>query len=225
MRLICAVLMMFLPTSLRRELAVRVLGWDIHPTAHLGRSFILVGHLSMGRSARIGPWNVIRYADEVRMGPGSIIATRNTIEAHPLSAQAYLHSPNRRAALILGAFAKITNNHEIDCSDLVELADYAALAGYNTQILTHSYDLIRDVPVTGPVHIGERSMVMSGCILMSGTRVPPRCIISAGSVVTTKLRTEQALYRGNPAEVVRKLPDNVGYFHRREDLQRNIPLD
>ena len=225
MRLACAVLMLFLPSSLRRWVGVRLLGWNIHPTAHIGRSFILVGHLSMGRSARIGPWNVIRYVEEVRLGPGANIATRNSIEAHPLSAQAYTHSPNRRAALILGAFAKITNGHEIDCSDLVELADYAALAGFRTQVLTHSFDLIRDWPVTWPVRIGERSMVMSGCILLSGSRVPARSIVSAGSVITTKLTAEGTLYGGNPAEAIRALPDNIGYFHRREDLDRNIPID
>jgi acetyltransferase-like isoleucine patch superfamily enzyme len=224
-RLACAVLMLVLPSSLRRLVGVRLLGWDIHPTAVIGRSFILVGHLTMGAKARIGPWNVIRYVDEVRLGPGSSIATRNSIEAHPLAAQVYNHSPNRRAALILGAFAKITNGHEIDCSDLVEFADYGALAGFRSQILTHNFDLIRDWPVTSPVRIGERSMVMSGCILLNGSRVPARSIVAAGSVITTKLTTEQTLYRGNPAQPVRTLPDNVGYFHRREDLDRNIPID
>jgi len=33
-------------------------------------------------------------------------------------------------------------------------------------------------------------------------------------VVTTKLSQEYALYRGNPAEVVRELPTNLGVFQR-----------
>jgi acetyltransferase-like isoleucine patch superfamily enzyme len=53
---------------------------------------------------------------------------------------------------------------------------------------------------------------MSGCILLSGTRVPARSVVSAGSVVTTKLTKEQTFYRGNPAEAVRALPDNLAYF-------------
>ena len=66
------------------------------------------------------------------------------------------------------------------------------------------------------VVLGDHCAVMSGCILQSGTNVPARAIISAGSVVTTRLTTEQALYRGNPAELVRELPDHLAYFHRGE---------
>jgi hypothetical protein len=52
---------------------------------------------------------------------------------------------------------------------------------------------------------------------MSATRVPPRCIVSAGSVVATKLAKELTFYRGNPAEPVRLLPETLGFFHRGEE--------
>jgi carbonic anhydrase/acetyltransferase-like protein (isoleucine patch superfamily) len=55
---------------------------------------------------------------------------------------------------------------------------------------------------------------MSACILLSGTSVPARSIVSAGSVVNTKLTKELTLYRGNPAEPVRDLPPTLGYFRR-----------
>ena len=58
---------------------------------------------------------------------------------------------------------------------------------------------------------------MSGCILQSVTRVPARAVVSAGSVVTTPLTTEQEFYRGNPAELVRELPDHLAYFHSGEE--------
>ena len=115
----------------------------------------------------------------------------------------------------------ITVGHEIDCSDRVELGDYASFAGFRSQILTHSLDLVRDRFVTGPVEIGDRSAVMSGCLLLSGTRVPRRCIVSAGSVVTTKLSNELTFYRGNPAQAVRSLPANLRFFRRGEaDAER-----
>jgi acetyltransferase-like isoleucine patch superfamily enzyme len=101
----------------------------------------------------------------------------------------------------------------------VELHAHAALAGFRSQILTHSLDLVRDQQVTGPVELGERCAVMSGCLLLSGTRVPARSIVSAGSVVTTKLTKEQTFYRGNPAEAVRELP-NLRYFRRDDDQGR-----
>ncbi len=221
---IVALLMLFLPGNLRAEVARRVLGWDIDPTAHIGRSLIMVKHVTMGPESSIGQFNMIRGLDELRLGKGATIASRNYIQAHPvareiLARQGQEHDPS----LILGEWAKITVGHEIDASDRVEIGDWSGLVGYRCQILTHSLDLVRDVQITAPVIIGERSAVMSGCILLSGTRVPARCIISAGSVVTTRLTKEQTFYRGNPAEAVRELPD-LRIFHRTEEAARRYSI-
>lgn len=210
MRGILALLMMVLPGKLRIPFARKVLGWDIHPTAHLGRSILLVGHLSMGPGSSIGSFNVFRGLAEVRLGEGASIATRNFIATPPYAA-AFL-SGGQRSVLILGDYAMITIGHEIDVTDRVELGSHARFAGFKSQILTHNLNLMRDRWETGPVELGERCAVMSGCILLSGTRVPARSVVSAGSVVTTKLTKEQTLYRGNPAEAVRELPDNLAYF-------------
>jgi acetyltransferase-like isoleucine patch superfamily enzyme len=221
---IIALLMLVLPAPLRAEVARRVLGWDIDPTAHIGRSLIMVKHVTMGPESSIGPFNMIRGLDELRLGTGATIASRNYIQAHPiarlvLARQEQAHDPS----LILGDWAKITVGHEIDASDRVEIGDWSGLVGYKCQILTHSLDLVRDIQITAPVIIGERSAVMSGCILLSGTRVPARCIVSAGSVVTTKLTKEQVFYRGNPAEAVRDLPD-LKIFHRTEEAARRYTI-
>ena len=212
MRKLWAYVLLLLPASLRPHVARRVLGWDIDPTAHIGRSLILVQHVSMGPETSIGSLNVIRNLEELRLGRGASIATRNFISAHPMSALAF-KTPGRRACLIMGEWSMITVGHEIDCSDRVEIGDHAGLVGYRCQILTHSLDLVRDEQVTSPVEIGEHSGVMSACVLLCGTRVPACCIISAGSVVATKLTKEQTFYRGNPAEAVRALPD-LRVFHR-----------
>lgn len=208
--------MIVLPSSLRRLLALRVLGWDIHPSAYIGRSVILADHVSMGPRATIGPRNVIRALEELRLGEDASIATRNWIIGIPRSIDVFRTSPDRRPSLILGKSAMITDAHEIDCADRVELRDYATLAGFRSQILTHSLNLVGDWLEATPVEIGERSAVMSGCILLRGTRVPSRCIVSPGSVITTRLNKELALYRGNPAEVVQELPDDLAYFRRGE---------
>jgi acetyltransferase-like isoleucine patch superfamily enzyme len=71
-------------------------------------------------------------------------------------------------------------------------------------VLTHSIDLMRDKYVTGPVVLGAYA------------RVPARSIVSAGSVVTTKLTQELTLYRGNPAEPVRPLSENLRFLRRGE---------
>lgn len=214
MRHVLALVMMVLPARLRREIGVRVLGWDIHPTAYVGRSVIRVRRLTMGPGAAIGPRNVIRDLEELRMGEGAIIGERNAIVGWPLASDVFRHSPNRDPSLVLGRYAMITVGHEVDCCDRVELGDYAVIAGFRSQVLTHSLNLVRDRQETTPIVIGARSAVMSGCILLSGTGVPARCIVSAGSVVNTKLGKELAFYRGNPAEAVRDLPARLQFFHR-----------
>jgi acetyltransferase-like isoleucine patch superfamily enzyme len=216
MRYLWALLMIVVPSSLRRQIARRMLGWDIDPTAYIGRSVIIVGHLSMGPRATIGPRNVIRALDELRLAEDASIATRNWIIGIPKHIDVFPTSPDRVPSLILGKGALVTDAHEIDCADRVELGDYAALAGFRCQVLTHNLNLVKDRFEANPVEIGEHSAVMSGCILQSGTSVPNRCIVSAGSVVTTALTKELALYRGNPAEVVRELPPNLGFFRRGE---------
>jgi acetyltransferase-like isoleucine patch superfamily enzyme len=214
MPFVWAALMILLPASLRRVVAVRVLGWEIDPTAYIGRSVILVDHVSMGPGATIGPRNVIRALDELRLEEGASIATRNWIVGIPRSVDLFQASPNRRPSLILRRGAMVTDAHEIDCADRVEIGEYSALAGFRSQILTHSLNIVRDRFEAGAVEIGAHTGVMSGCILQSGTRVPSRCIVSAGSVVTTKLTKELTFYRGNPAEPVRSLPETLSFFKR-----------
>ncbi len=222
MRLVWAVLMIVLPSSLKRHLGRVVYGWDVHPTAHIGRSIILVPNVFMGPGASIGPLNVIKDLEELRLGEGAHIATRNWISGFPLSSPLFPHSPDRHPSLILGDHAEITVSHQIDCSDRVELADHAVIAGFRCTILTHSLNLVRDRHITGPVEVGEHTAVMTGCTLLSGTRVPARCIVSAGSVVNTKLTTELTFYSGNPAAPVRSLPDSLGFF-RRGELDADLP--
>lgn len=214
MRSVLALLVALAPGRLRRHLGRWLLGWDVHPTAHIGRSIILARKVTLGPRASIGSFNVIRGLDELRMDVGANIATRNWIACPPGAAALFTSFPDRHPALIMGKWAMITVNHEIDCSDRVELADQARIAGFGTQVLTHSLDLVRDRWSVAPVFLGEQAAVMSGCILQNGTSVPRRGIVSAGSVVNTRLSAEQTFYRGNPAKAVRPLPDTLRYWYR-----------
>ncbi len=213
--------MVLLPSRVKVSLGRKLLGWDVDPTAYLGRSIVLVGHLSMGPGASIGPLNVIKDLEELRLAEGASIGSRNWIVGIPRAADAssevFPRSPRRRPSLRMGKHAMITVAHEIDCSDLVDMGDHSALAGFRCVILTHSLNLVRDRFVTGAVEIGHHTAVMSGSTLLSGTRVPSRCVVSAGSVVNTPLTEELTFYSGNPAEAVRRLPETLGIFHRGED--------
>lgn len=215
-RLVWIFCMIVLPPRLKVHLGRWLFGWEIDETAYLGRSIVLVRHLSMGPGSSIGAFNVIKDLEELRLAEGASILNRNWVTGVPLSVKAFSHSPNRRPSLLMGKHSLLTLAHNLACSDVVEIGEYSAVAGYGTAIMTHSLDLVRDRFIAGPVEIGEHTAIMSGCTLLSGTRIPPRSIVSAGSVVTTKLSRELTLYRGNPAEPVRSLPPTLGFFHRGE---------
>jgi acetyltransferase-like isoleucine patch superfamily enzyme len=225
MRRLFALFVVVLPASLRRRLGRLVLGWDIHPTAYIGPSLILVSKLTMGPGASIGPLNVVRGLEELRLDEDARIAERNWISGFRLGFESFEHSPNRNPSLILGKHAEITVGHKIDCSDRVELRDHAVVAGFQTTILTHSLDLVRDRHVTRPVVIGEHSAVMTDCILLSGAQVPAYSIVSAGSVVNTKLTEEHTFYSGNPARAVRTLPETLGYFSRANSMNASTSVE
>jgi acetyltransferase-like isoleucine patch superfamily enzyme len=214
MRRIVCYLLVLLPSRLKLTVARRLLGWDIHPSAYIGRSLILARHVSLAAGANIGRMNVIRGLDELRLDEGASIASRNWIIGSPLGPADTPQTRNRRPVLIMGKGSMITIGHELDCVDAIELGDHAGIVGFNCTVLTHSLDLVRDRFVTGPVIIGHHAAVMSGCILLSGTAIPARSILSAGSVVATKLKDELTFYRGNPAVAERSLPPTLGYLRR-----------
>jgi acetyltransferase-like isoleucine patch superfamily enzyme len=212
--------MVVLPSRLKLHLGRWLLGWDVDPTAYIGRSVVLVRHLSMGPGSSIGPLNVIKDLEELRLAEGASIGSRNWIVGVPRAeapaVDPFPHSPNRRPSLTMGKYAMLTVAHEIDCSDRVDIGDYSGLAGFRCTVLTHSLNLMRDRFATAPVVIGHHTAVMSGSTLLNGARIPSRCVISAHSVVNTPLSQELTFYSGNPAEAVRSLPENLGYFHRGE---------
>jgi acetyltransferase-like isoleucine patch superfamily enzyme len=215
--------MAVLPPRLARLVGTRLLGWDIHPTARIGTSLVLARRVTMGPGAAIGPFNTIRHLEELRMDEGAAIGGRNLIIGIPLGRGAFPHSPNRDPSLIMGKYSLLTVQHSVDCSDRVEIGDYSGLAGFRCAVLTHSVNPVRDRFETSPVVVGDHTAIMSGTTLLSGARVPSRCIVSAGSVVNTRLTEELTMYSGNPAEATRTLPATLGYLHRGEPGRPNLP--
>src|SRR5580698_4389874 len=98
--------MVVLPSRFKLHLGRWLFGWDVDPTAYIGRSVVLVGHLSMGPGASIGPLNVIKDLEELRLEEGASIGSRNWIAGFPRAAAAaddpFPHSPKRRPSLTMG---------------------------------------------------------------------------------------------------------------------------
>ena len=87
-----------LPSWMKPQLARWLFGWDVHPTAYIGRSIILVNRVCpWGPMSSIGPFNVIRDLEELRLGEGASIASRNWITGWLLSAEVFgIHRTDTR---------------------------------------------------------------------------------------------------------------------------------
>lgn len=213
-RIALAFLLVLLPGRLRHILARRLLGWEVHPTARIGRSVVVADEVYVGPNAAIGSGNVIKGLAELRLDEGAVIGSLNWISGPPLSSGLFPHSPRRHPALLMRGGAAITARHIIDCSDTVTFEKLAILSGIRSTIFTHSVNLVRNQQRTGRVTIGERSAVLTNSLVLAGTAVAPRSIVSAGSVITTPLVKEHVIYRGNPAVEIRDLPEDLAFFRR-----------
>ena len=58
---------------------------------------------------------------------------------------------------------------------------------------------------TDSVNIGEGTWLAANVLICPGVTVANNCIVGAGSVVTKNLSTENALYAGNPARLIKIL--------------------
>lgn len=198
------------PQGFKRFIYQHCFGWSIDPAAQIGYSLILVDHLLMEAGSAISHGNILKGCDYVRLGRGAGIGMFNWISAPSVHAGGLPKARSPR--LLLGSNAKITNRHLIDCSDLVELDDFAVVAGNRSQILTHGPQVETALQSTAPVRIGSHSIVFTGAILLAGSSIPSRCVVAAGAVVVGPLTDELTVYGGVPAAPIKRLPRDSAYF-------------
>jgi hypothetical protein len=168
--------------------------------------------LVMEEGARIGHLVVIRGCEEVRLGPSASIGLLvwvNSVRAE----KGYFRGLPRRPALVMGTGSLITGLHFIDACDLVELADYSALAGVGSIVQTHAFDMELMRQTSSPIRIGDHSMVASRCLLLPGSEVPDQSVVAAFSLVHRKLKGHH-VFAGVPARAVRQLDPEIPFFHR-----------
>jgi acetyltransferase-like isoleucine patch superfamily enzyme len=207
LRTLSALVAVFLPRVLRRFVHVRLLGYRLHPTASIGHSFVDVMDCEMGAGAVIGHLNIIRGLETLRMARLARISNLNWINAVGRD-KGVFEGIERELALVMGYNTTITIMHFIECCAKVELRDRACLAGYWTQLLTHTFDYRTEKQTAKPVTIGERTVISTRCTILPGITVADRCLVAAGSVIHGKLRKPQTLYAGSPARSMMRLPDD-----------------
>lgn len=207
--------LLFVPWHLRRRLLCYFYKYEIHPTAHIGFSWIYPDRLFMGELTSIGHLNVVKGLHVLRMSKSSLINRLNWITGQPLGCNInFANEPGRCPELRLEEHSAITNRHLIDCTNLVHIGRYSIVAGFRSQILTHGIDFEKSAQSSAPVSIGEYCFIGTASVLLKGARIPDYCVVGAMSLVNKSFDEEQSLYAGVPACRIKSVDLSMNWFHR-----------
>lgn len=215
MKVLLNLLIMCMPWKIRRLILNHFYHYEIHPRARIGFSYIYPEHLIMEEGATIGHLNVAIHLELIHMGKDCTICQRNWITGFPLKDKTkFQRFPDRKPYLIMGQDSAITKQHHIDCTDLVSIGELSVVAGYGTQILSHSTSLRYDDGGCAPITIGHHCFVGTRSILLPGSVLPCCAILAAGAVLNKRYAEEYALYGGVPARFIKKEDASCKFFHR-----------
>ncbi|CAN5379017.1 hypothetical protein BH11ACT6_BH11ACT6_44560 [soil metagenome] len=222
-------LVWLLPSSALKNKLLRMFGHDISSSAHIGPLLAVnIGRVVLGEGATIAALNIFRSLRLLHLGDGAMVGSLNTISAHP----AYQAMHPEVGSLIMGDGAIITSRHNVDCSGIVRIGEMSAVAGQRTTILSHEIDITMNVQSAGRVFIGERSVVLTNCVVLKGAILPPCSLLTAHSTLarSRKLSPAPGIYSGSPAEFTRSNPTDGGSWFERTDsattkLRIDLPRD
>ena len=210
-------LSILLPWSLRRRFLEAQFGYSIHPTSRIGLAWICPRRLVLEEHARIGHFNFCKNLDLLHLGAHAVIGQLNWITGFPSGhSRHFAHQPERRPELIVERHAGISSRHFIDCTARVRIGAFATIAGYRSQIVTHSIDLAANRQSSEPVEIGEYCFVGTEAVILGGASLPHHSVLAAKSLLNKKWEEPFHLYGGVPAQPLKKLSENMAYFQRTE---------
>lgn len=176
--------------------------------------FTRVGKLTIGEHTRIGALNIFRGGDEISIGRYCDILRLNEINSIPEPEMVGEADPR----FTLGDGSMIGASHKIDFTDRVTFGRRVILGGRNSSIWTHNRQQ------TEPVEVGDYSYLGSEIRMAPGSRVPAKCIVGMGSVVTKRFEREYWLIGGVPAAEVKELNED-GRFLTEQKTRRDLPDD
>lgn len=215
MKKIINLLIIFLPWTIRRYILNKFYHYKIHPTARIGLSYIYPKQLIMGEGARIGHLNVAIHLELIQMDKNCSISQKNWITGFPLSNKSSFQDfPDRKPYLIMKEDSSITKQHHIDCTDMVIVGEFTTIAGYGTQILSHSFSLEKNSQACAPIQIGHHCWVSTRSVVLPGSVLPSQSVLGAGAVLQKKYTESFVLYGGVPAKYIKKMDETYEFFHR-----------
>jgi acetyltransferase-like isoleucine patch superfamily enzyme len=217
MKTLLRFLSFLLPWGLRRSFLEKQFGYSIHPTSRIGFAWIFPRQLVMEEGARIGHLNLCKNIDLFHVGAHAVVGQLNWITGFPSGPNRHFaHQPDRRPELILERHAGISSRHLIDCTARVRIGAFATIAGFRSQLLTHSIDLAAGRQTAQPIDIGEYCFTGTNSVVLGGSALPHHSVLGAQSLLNKKWEEPYRLYAGVPAKPIKELSPEMEYFRRTE---------
>lgn len=207
---------LLLPWVLRRPILCLLFGYQLHPTSRIGFSLIMPDHLVMEANSRIGNLTVCKNIHKLHLSERATIGNLNWITGYPINGtKHFTHQVDRLPELILSEHAAITNRHLIDCTNSITIGSFTIVAGFQSQMITHSIDLQESRQSSNPISIGKYCFVGSNSVLLGGSSLPDFSVLGANSFLSKAFTDSYYLYAGVPARAVKELPQSFKYFQRK----------
>ncbi|WP_111307959.1 acyltransferase [Confluentibacter sediminis] len=216
--MILKILTTVMPWRIRRFLLQKWFGFEIDSTARIGMSWIFPKKLIMAANTRIDHFTVAVNLDLIQIDNNATIGRSNWITGFPTQTDAshFNHQLDRKAELILGASSAITKNHHLDCTNTIHIGKFSTIAGYDSQFLTHSINVIENIQDSAPIEIGDYTFVGTNCVVLGGAKLPSHSVLGAKSLLNKAFELEWKLYGGIPSKEISDIPKTAKYFSRTE---------
>jgi acetyltransferase-like isoleucine patch superfamily enzyme len=116
----------------------------------------------------------------------------------------------------MGEASAITKHHHLDCTNAIYIGKFATIAGYQSQLLTHSINVMDGIQDSKPIVIGQYTFVGTNVVILGGATLPAFSVLGAKSLLNKSFSAEWKLYGGVPAKPLNDIPHDAKYFTRSE---------
>lgn len=204
------------PWFIRRRLLSKFFGYNIHPSAKIGWSWVFPDQLIMAENSSIGHFNVAIHLDSIELKANSKIGRGNWITGFSTKKDSkhFKHQKDRVSQLFLGENSAITKNHHLDCTNVISIGKFSTIAGYGSQFLTHSIDVYENRQSSESIFIGDYTFVSTNVVVLGGAFLPSFSILGAKAMLNKTFNEEWMLYGGVPAKPVKNIDKTAKYFTR-----------
>lgn len=216
--IVLKILAVLSPWPIKRFILNRFFKYKIDASAKIGFSWIFPKKLIMEPHSYIGNFNVAVHLDVMQIGKHSSIARGNWITGFPTNTDSkhFSHQQDRKSHLIIGEHSAITKNHHIDCTNSIQIGNFVTVAGYSSQLLTHSINIELNIQDSHPITIGDYCFVGTASTILGGSALPAYSVLGANALLNKSFTVPYRLYGGNPAKEIKELSKDYKYFTREE---------